>query len=101
MRGEIAQSIPIDRAAIFSELCRRNALRREAHLPLLDLPAEYRRLLEVGKWSYIVAHHYADTRAEVLAALRAKHGPDFGYSAGGRWMIEIVTSRLLRERHWR
>ena len=97
----MAQPIPVDRAAIFSELCRRNALRREAHLPVLDLPTEYRRLVEVLKWRYIVRHHYADTRAEVLMALRAKHGPDFGYSAGGRWMIEIFTSRLLRERHWR
>ena len=93
--------IPVDRAAIFSELCRRNALRREAHLPLLNVPAEYARLLDVAMWSYIVEHHYAATRAEVFAALLATRGQDFGNSAGGRWLIEIFTQRELRERYWR
>ena len=97
----MAQRIPVDRASIFSELCRRNALRREAHLPLLNIPAEYQRLVVVARWRYVMEHHYADTRAEVLATLRATRGPDFGNSAGGRWMIEIFTTRTLRERYWR
>ena len=96
----MARRIPIDRASIFSDLCCRNALRREAHLPLLNVPVEYARLVDVAKWSYIVEHHYAETRAEVLAGLRATRGPDFGNSAGGRWMIEIFTERTLRKRYW-
>ena len=96
----MARRIPIDRASIFSELCRRNALRREAQLPPLNIPAEYEQLVAVAKWSYIVEHHYVDTRAEVLAGLRATRGPDFGNSAGGRWMIEIFTERTLRKRYW-
>ena len=97
----MARRIPVNRASIFSELCRRNALRREAHLPLLNVPVEYVRLVDVAKWSYIVEHHYAETRAEVFAALRATRGHDFGNSAGGRWMIEIFTERALRQRYWR
>ena len=97
----MASPIPIDQASIFSELCRRIALRREAHLPLLNVPVEYARLVDVAEWSYIVEHHYAATQAEVFAALRATRGPDFGNSAGGRWMIEIFTERTLRERYWR
>lgn len=93
--------IPVDRTSIFSELCRRNALRREARLPLLNVPAEYARLVDVARWGYILEHHYADTRTEVLASLRATRGPDFGNSAGGRWMIEILTVRVLTERYWR
>ena len=97
----MAGRIQVDRGAIFSELCRRNALRRESHLPLLNISAEYERLVNVAKWGYILEHHYAHTRAEVLADLRATRGPDFGNSAGGRWMIEIFTERTLRERYWR
>ena len=45
----MARRIPIDRASIYSELCRRNALRREAHLPLLNVPVEYARLVDAAK----------------------------------------------------
>ena len=96
----MTERIPIDRASIFSELCHRNALRREAHLPLLNVPAEYARLVEVAKWRRIREAHYIHTRAEVLANLRATRGPDFGNSAGGRWMIEIFTARTLMKRYW-
>jgi hypothetical protein len=96
----MARRIPVDRASVFRELCNRNALRREAHLPLLNVASEYKRLVDVQKWSYIVEHHYAVTRAEILAYLRATRGPDFGNSAGGRWMIEIFTTRELRVRYW-
>ena len=92
--------IPVDRAGIFAELCRRNALRREAHLPRLNIRAEYEHLVNVAKWRHICQEHYVHTRAEVLAEQRVRHGPGWGFSAGGRWAVEIFTAQRLRERYW-
>lgn len=89
----------MDRSAIFTELCRRNALRREVHLPRLNIPAEYERLVAVETWRLICEAHYTRTRAEVLAEQRARHGPDWGLSASGRWAVEIFTAQRLRERY--
>lgn len=91
--------LTVNRAAIFTELCRRNALRREAQLPRLDLRAEYERLVAVETWRLICEAHYTRTRAEVLAEKRAQHGPGWGLSAGGRWAVEIFTAQRLRERY--
>ena len=91
--------LAVDRAAIFTDVCRRNALRREAHLPRLDLRAEYERLVAVETWRLICEGHYTRTRAEVLAEKRAQHGPDWGLSAGGRWAVEIFTAQRLCERY--
>lgn len=95
---ESATSTPlIDRAAIFSTILRRQALRREAQLPLLDIRAEYERAVEQALWQAHVEEHGETVRAEVLAELRAKHGPQFGQSVGGLWAIRILTGRRLAE----
>ena len=56
----------VDRAAIFAELNRRSAVRREAKLPLLN------------------ADDMARIRIEAIAVLRRRHRDDFGNSVGGR-----------------
>jgi hypothetical protein len=43
----------LDRAALFIELTRRNALRQRAQLPLLDIPAEYERAVRLAEWKML------------------------------------------------
>jgi hypothetical protein len=40
----------IDKAAIFTELTSRNAIRRQAQLPLLDMRDEFYRAVEFSQW---------------------------------------------------
>ena len=40
----------VDRAGIFEELTRRNALRRDAKLPLLDLRSEFSHAVSLALW---------------------------------------------------
>lgn len=86
-----------DRGAIFSDLLRRQALRREAQLPLLNVRAEYERAVEQARWRAHVATYGDAIRAQVLAELRAKNGPQFGGSVGGMWAVRILASKRLRE----
>jgi len=96
----MADPIPVDRAGIFAAICHRNGIRRDAQLPLLNIRAEYRCLVNVAKWNFVVERYYSTTRAEIIAGMRAEYGNGWGYSAGGRWATEILTTRLLRERYW-
>jgi hypothetical protein len=88
----------MDRAAIYSDLCRRNALRKEAKLPLLNVHAEYRRLVEVQRWAEIVEQHWEVVEAEILAEKRRERS-DWGISAGGRLALRLLTLKTLRERY--
>jgi len=92
---------PIDKAAILGAIFKRNALRREAQLPLLNVRKVFEHEIEAARWQEICQRHYERVRAEVLAGFRAKRGPDFGNSAGGRWAVEIYTRRALLDRYWR
>jgi hypothetical protein len=86
-------------AEAFRRTCERNALRREARLPLIDIrdgiAEELRRdaLIAYG----LAADHYREVylriRQEVLDELRAERGPDFGPSAGGRWIVDHFAGR--------
>ena len=90
----------LDKAAIFTALTRRNTLRREAGLPLLDLRREFEHEVALARWNeyQAVCDAHADLRAaieaEVVEELRRKTGRDHRLSAGGRWLI----SHLTRER---
>ncbi len=87
---------PVDRAAIFEEVLKRNALRREAHLPLLNVRATYEREVAGALWRAHRTRNYEAVRAEVVARLRARFGKRWGGSAGARWHVEIETDRELR-----
>jgi hypothetical protein len=99
----------MDKAAIFTELTQRNALRRQAQLPLLDLPMAYESAVALAAWQdYRAAcDRFADERVrireQVLAEFRAAHGPGFGLSFGGRWAVGHETNRrfhrYMRETH--
>lgn len=84
-----------DRGAIFSDILRRQALRREAQLPLLNVRAEYERAVEQARWRAHVETYGEAIRAQVLAELRAKNGPHFGSSVGGIWAVELLASNRL------
>jgi len=89
----------MDRAAIFAEVTRRNALRRAHGLPLLDVRAEYAREVSLAEWRKYHAHcndHAADyeaIRRQVLAELRTKHGTGFRNTMGGRWAVAHETRK--------
>jgi hypothetical protein len=92
----------MDRAAIFTDLTRRNALRKANRLPLLDIPSKYARCVSLAQereYDAICAEHrddWAEIRRQVLAELRAIHGSDFGHSMGGRWAVDILARRRFR-----
>jgi hypothetical protein len=91
----------IDRAAIFTALTKRNALRRAAQLPLLDLRQELARAVDVATWQAACAAHADDLprlRQEVLAELQETRGADFDEtkSAGARWLIDWTVKERFR-----
>ena len=99
----------MDKAAIFTTLTQRNALRKQAKLPLLDLTSEYHNGVALAVWQAYQAacDRFADERArirdQVLADFRAVHGPGFGFTFGGRWAVGHETNRrfhlYMREIH--
>ena len=87
------------KSELFLLATQKNALRREAQLPLLDVRAEMARQAYVDQrdayydeWERRRATLDA-IKADVLAELRAERGPDFGLSAGGRWMVQHLAVR--------
>jgi hypothetical protein len=89
----------MDKSEIFTELTRRNAVRREAKLPLLDMRVEFDHAVEVTAWREACVKH-ADDIARIkhgaLAEFRARRGADFPQSVGGQWMVRFeATKRIL------
>ena len=66
-------------------------------MPLLDLRVEYNHIIFVAQereYRVICDQHAEEREAireQVLAELRAKHGPSFGGSLGGRWAVGLET----------
>jgi hypothetical protein len=89
----------LDKAALFTELTQRNALRRKAQLPLLDLPTEYARMVRLAQQTALYEQHYDRVRAAVLAELRQRKGPDFDEtrSAGARWLINAMVQKRMAQ----
>lgn len=91
----------MDKAAIFAEVTRRNALRREYGLPLLDIPAEYLHSVALAQqrdfqaiYQQHAKHHAGDRAAigeQVTAEHSARHGVDHAQSMAGRWAIGKLT----------
>ena len=93
---------PIDRAAIFLNLCLRQRIRREARLPLLDLKGEYLAAIamaEAAQRRAIREPYESQVRAEILDQMRAKYGPHWPSDSGGRWMLMGLVRKALAERY--
>ena len=86
----------VDRGAIFSNILARQALRIEAKLPRLDVHTEYRRAVEQALWRVHVEKHLDEVREEILARQRAKYGPEWPSTWGGRMGLSIMMQRALR-----
>jgi hypothetical protein len=92
----------MDKAEIFTALTQRNALRKAAWLPLLDLTAEYESAVALEAWREyqakceLFATDRARIREQVLAEFRAAHGPEFGLCFGGRWAVGNETNRRFQ-----
>ena len=89
--------VEVDAAEILNAIWAKNALRREAGLPLWPVRETFERELCQARWRAHVDEHYEVTRARVVAELRFHHSNRFGGSASGRWMIEALAARALRE----
>jgi hypothetical protein len=89
----------MDKAAILTDLTRRNALRKANGLPLLDLRTEYAHQAWIGRREEYRAAcgEHADEREairrQVLAEYRAKFGADFPNTTGGHWAVGLRTSK--------
>ena len=88
----------MDRQQILETLYQRQALRREARLPALDITAEYHHAVATARWAEIVAQHYERVEAEILREKRRERA-DWAVSSGGRLALRLMTMKTLRERY--
>ncbi|MHB2205360.1 hypothetical protein [Methylobacterium sp. CM6257] len=96
MADETSATTQVDAAAILASIWARNALRREAQLPLLPVRATFEREWRQARWSVHVEQHYAATRERVLAEKRPKHGQGWELSVRGGWGAHLLTMKILR-----
>jgi hypothetical protein len=94
----------VDKSALFFAVLKRNALRRAACLPLLDVREEYRRAVAEAAWREFEqrcateAEALARCRAEAVAHCRARFGPGFDpRNFGSRILVARETDRRFRE----
>jgi hypothetical protein len=93
---------PIDRAAIFLNLCLRQKLRREAGIRLRDFKAEYHaaiQLAEAKRRRAMREPYEAQVRAEILDRMRQQYGPHWGKDLGGRYWLGELVRRAITERY--
>jgi hypothetical protein len=86
----------VDKSAIFEALTKRNAVRRDAKLPVLDIHAEFDHAVSVALWNEGVERFRDEMpriKQQVLAELREQRGADFPQSVGGHWMVNYEVSR--------
>ena len=92
------EPVKINKVAIFAAILRRNELRREAQLPLLNVLALYSR--EVGYQQSWAVHdaHFPPVRAEVIKRLTAERGSEYIRTRSGAWRVHVEATRSLQER---
>lgn len=86
----------VDRAQIFQEVTQRNALRRSAGLPPLDVKAAYAQ--EIARRNLIEYREFCEKHRDLRRHIRDQIIEDFTVehgrmpsSAGGMWLIETKT----------
>ena len=92
----------VDRAAIFADVTRRDALRREARLAPLNVPAEHHRAVALAIEAELraLADDHQDVlriRDEVTTEFLPHFGPVQEHSWGGRYAIGHETARRSYE----
>jgi hypothetical protein len=94
----VLEPLKINKVAILAAILRRNALRREVQLPLLNVLALYRQEVAFRRAWALHDACYPALRAEVIDRLTAERGPGFIRTRSGAWMVHVEATRLLRER---
>lgn len=92
------EPLKINKVAILDAILRRNALRREAQLPLLDVLALYRQEVAYRRSWALHDAYYPALRAEVIERLMVERGSEFIRTRSGAWMAHVEATRLLRDR---
>jgi hypothetical protein len=94
----------MDKASIFSAVLERNAVRRKALLPPLDVAREYHRAIAEAEWREYErrcsaeADAWARCRAEAILEWRKRFGPAFDpRNFGSRILVARETDRRFRE----
>jgi hypothetical protein len=88
-----------DKAAIFTGITKRNALRKENGLPLLNIRAEFAHEVALADENDFraFADQHGDEREmiqqQVKADLSVQQGKEFGHTMGGRWAINQETNK--------
>jgi hypothetical protein len=89
-----------DWVAIRADVLARNAVRREAALPLLDVDAEVNRLADVQEeatWNQFIQGPYVDRVVRrAVTRYRSRPGHNFNWIVG--MGLGSCVSRLMRER---
>ena len=83
----------MDKTAILNEIIRRNALRHEHGLPLLDVETEFARLVSIERQREyrLTCDQHADEYESIRRQVLAEYGADFANNMGGRWAIGHQT----------
>jgi hypothetical protein len=87
----------VDRAAIFTSILKKNALRREAQLPVLPIRETFRKEVLAAEWRLFCQEHAQSIWDEILAEKRRTYA-DWGNSAGGMLALHLLTTKVLQER---
>jgi hypothetical protein len=87
----------IDRASLFTSILERNALRREAKLPLLPVRETFETEVRIAEWHAFCEQHAQAVWDEILGEKRRTYA-DWGNSAGGQLYLRVMTTKALRER---
>ncbi len=87
----------MDPAEILTSVLKRNALRREAKLPLLPIRETFRKEVLAAEWRLFCQEHAQAIWDEILAEKR-RTDPDWGNSAGGMMALRLMTRKVLQER---
>ena len=87
----------IDRAAIFTSILKKNALRRDVGLPEWPVRRTYEKEVRSVAWREYIRQHSARVHAKVIAQQRARLGADFPQSAGGgvEWVWPVLLAKLF------
>ena len=91
----------MDNAATFHELTRRNAIRKGAQLPLLDMRKEYDKEVNLAAWReyWAIRETYAAKEADILAGvleeMRRTLGPDFPSGWMSRMGVRVELNRRM------
>jgi len=92
----------MDKAALLTDIFERNASRRQAQLPLLDVREELSKACSLAafhEWEDFKTSKKADwdrIEAEVLQEMRAENGPQFPSNGWSRMAVQLKTEERFK-----